>query len=321
MQNTESMTFSADGTGHRSINYNSRHVNYKAEVYGSGSLKKQQVTHFLGIQSSCDGTSEESVRDWQELLDGIVELYNRSPFGKRSGGLLRVVDILIAHAVFHTNHCAAEKKTACLIKNLKNDAINQVLGEEAMLDKSPLELEQSMRDAEKKMIRSAGGKAKWEALSDSAKAEKRATMLEGLVADLGKESFEMLSEEEKRILKLFIWAGCGCHKDLNTVRGGYAAIIQWWKEHPDLEGPVLLPNCDNAPVIQERDIQIAQGDATTSAQECALAATNCGAIKAVQIAGAIFNHKDDKKGHHDKFCWWWFENVEIAFTFPDTSNN
>src|SRR5438445_13133867 len=36
---------------------------------------------------------------------------------------------------------------------------------------------------------------------------------------------------------------------------------------------------------------------------------------------AIFNHKDDKKGHHDIFRYWWWEHVGIPFTFPDTSNN
>ena len=46
-----------------------------------------------------------------------------------------------------------------------------------------------------------------------------------------------------------------------------------------------------------------------------------GAIKAAEIAGAIFNHKDDKKGHHDIFRYWWWEHVGIPFTFPDTSNN
>src|SRR6266568_6380667 len=40
-----------------------------------------------------------------------------------------------------------------------------------------------------------------------------------------------------------------------------------------------------------------------------------------QIAGSIFNHKDDKKGHHDLFHYWWWEHVGTPFTFPDTSNN
>ncbi len=33
-----------------------------------------------------------------------------------------------------------------------------------------------------------------------------------------------LKSDEKRLLRLFIWAGCGCHKDLNTVRSGYVAM-------------------------------------------------------------------------------------------------
>jgi hypothetical protein len=50
-----------------------------------------------------------------------------------------------------------------------------------------------------------------------------------------------LSDDEKRILKLFIWAGCGCHKDLNTVHGGNTAMMTWWKEN-QVEPPVLLAN-------------------------------------------------------------------------------
>jgi hypothetical protein len=45
-----------------------------------------------------------------------------------------------------------------------------------------------------------------------------------------------------------------------------------------------------------------------------------GAIKAVQTAGAVLNHKDDKKGHQNMFQFWWRTHVKIHFTFPDTSN-
>jgi len=44
------------------------------------------------------------------------------------------------------------------------------------------------------------------------KAEKQAVAMEKLVVELGTEAFDMLSDDEKIILKLFIWAGCGCHK-------------------------------------------------------------------------------------------------------------
>ena len=48
MKNAESMTFSADGTGHHNINYNSRHVHLVVENYASSeSNSKQQVTKHL----------------------------------------------------------------------------------------------------------------------------------------------------------------------------------------------------------------------------------------------------------------------------------
>ena len=53
IQAAEAITLSADGTGHKKINYNSHHANYKiSDSHG----KKTQVTHFLGIERSLDGS-------------------------------------------------------------------------------------------------------------------------------------------------------------------------------------------------------------------------------------------------------------------------
>jgi len=119
------------------------------------------------------------------------------------------------------------------------------------------------------MIQAAGGQQKWEALPEATKAEKRAKMVENVVQELGKGVFELLDLHEKRLFRLFIWAGCGCHKDLNTVRGGYAAMEKWWEEH-HIKGPVLLANRDNDMVLEERNQAIADGDEVTPAQEQAL---------------------------------------------------
>ena len=78
-------------------------------------------------------------------------------------------------------------------------------------------------------------------------------MMEQLVIKLGKEAYEMLSDQEKRILKPFIWACHGCHKDLNTVKGGYAAMVQWWIDH-DVNSPVLLANGDNTAVLNAHKV-------------------------------------------------------------------
>src|SRR6266496_2812865 len=74
------------------------------------------------------------------------------------------------------------------------------------------------------MTQAAGGQQKWEALSEATKAEKHVKMVENVVQELGKGVFELLDPHEKCLLQLFIWAGCGCHKDLNTVQSGYVAM-------------------------------------------------------------------------------------------------
>ena len=323
MANTKSMTFSADGTGHRGINFNSRHVHLTVEDYTSPSpvgTAKQQATRFLRIQSSQDGSSEEAMIDWENTLKKIIDLYNGSPFGKRVGGLVKFIELLIKLVGMNTDHCSKEKKDARLLEELKAWAVDQHLGEEAMLGLSMAEINELFNKAEKEMIKSAGGQSKWNALSENVKANKWAKMVEAILARQGKEAFEELEENEQWFLRLFIWAGCGCHKDLNTVHGGYAAISALW-DVLGLKGPVLLANRDNDLVIQERTTALEEGDVPTLAQQRAFEKSACGAIKAAQIAGAIFNHKDNKKGHHDVFRFWWWEHVGTPFTFPDTSNN
>ena len=104
-----------------------------------------------------------------------------------------------------------------MLEALKSQAVAKILGEKAMVEKDLKELDELLDKATKELIKKVGGKTKWAALSAEVQAEKCAGMIEGVIAELGKEAFEMLSDEEKCVLKLFIWAGCGCHKDLNTV--------------------------------------------------------------------------------------------------------
>jgi hypothetical protein len=240
------------------------------ENYGSLDSGKTRATRFLGIKPSRDGSSKEAIADWQTTITEILDLYNRSPFGKRSGGsLIGLVDILVKLTGMNTDHCAKEKKDAYEMEELKKWAVNQRLREETMLEKSLPEIYELQMGAQRKMVQAAGGQQKWEALSEATKAEKRAKMVENVVQELGKGAFELLDPHEKHLLQLFIWAGCGCHKDLNTVQGGYMAMEKWWKEH-NVEGPVLLANQDNEMVLDERNQAISHGDEVTPTQEQAL---------------------------------------------------
>src|SRR5260370_18442298 len=107
------------------------------EDYESLDSRKLRATQFLGIKPSRNGSSKEAIADWQTTITEILDLYNRSPFGKWSGGsLIGLVDILIKLTGMNTDHCAKEKKDAYEMEELKKWAVNQHLGEEAMLEKS-----------------------------------------------------------------------------------------------------------------------------------------------------------------------------------------
>jgi len=139
-------------------------------------------------------------------------------------------------------------------------------------------------------------------------------MLAKFTTDFGKDSFQKLSDREQRLFKLFIWVGCGCHKDLNTVLGGYFSLSKFWSNN-GLEQPILLPNKTNATIIEDKT-----ADASESVKQAVLN-SSWGAIKATKIAGDILNNKNDKTGHHDQFRIWWKAKYEKDFIFPRTSNN
>src|SRR6266542_4016514 len=119
-----------------------------------------------------------------------------------------------------------------------------------MLEMSLGDINSMLQKSESEMIKNVGGQQKWDMLSDVDKAEKRAEMLGSTVAELGREAFEKLSDDEKHFF-IFLFG---------------MAMASWWKEN-DLEGPVLLANRDNDPVIQERNTAITEGDTPTPAQE------------------------------------------------------
>ena len=77
-----------------------------------------------------------------------------------------------------------------------------------------------------------------------------------------------------------------------------------------------MANKDNAAILKD----VTSTDDLTPVEQQAFDKTSRGGVKAAGIAGAIFNHKDDKKGQQDMFKWW-FQHVGLSMMFPDTSNN
>jgi hypothetical protein len=252
MQAAEAITLSADGTGHKNINYNSRHANYKInDSHG----KKTQVTRFLGIERSLDGSSEQAIQDWDNQLQKIFDIANKSPFAKTNDTFTRLIETYAKLVGMHSDHCAKEKKDANLMKEKKMDATEQLLGENRILNDSADELWPHYLAANKEKIKNAGGQSAWDQLSQLDQDERNTQMLTNLTINLGKDSFDKLSDKEKSNFQLFVWVGCGCHKDLNTVLGGYTALSQFWEVNK-LTPPILLPNIINAAIIHEKSTTV-----------------------------------------------------------------
>ncbi|KIJ27461.1 hypothetical protein M422DRAFT_191005, partial [Sphaerobolus stellatus SS14] len=100
-------------------------------------------------------------------------------------------------------------------------------------------------------------------------------------------------------------AGCCMHKELNTAKGGAVAMAKFWQEN-NLVGPLMLPNKGGVAAI-------AGGIEPASPSQG-------GGIKVAGIAGAIFAHRDDKKGEQDAINVAFEAKFGYPLAFPKTNS-
>ena len=110
---------------------------------------------------------------------------------------------------------------------------------------------------------------------------------------LGEQAYQALSDDKKWLADLFIWSGCGMHKDLNAVKGGCTRMATVWLMN-GVELPISLLNKDKSAARLANPEPLKPN----SKQE---ADPERGAVKLAQLIGALVNHKDDKKGYHNLF--------------------
>jgi hypothetical protein len=102
------------------------------------------------------------------------------------------------------------------------------------------------------------------------------------------------------------------HKEMNSVKGGVQALGLFW-ESIGGPAPVKLMNKGNAAAAQN-------STAGSKASEHALEVSEGGAVKLTSLVGALFNHKDDKKGQQDTFKIYFENFLGYTVSCPDTSN-
>jgi hypothetical protein len=333
--NKPGFTTSSDGTTHRNVTYDSRHFAYKVQRHpDSASLRP--VIRVMSVSAALNHTAETQFNNMQADFDNIVTTFDSSPLGQHSDDKLTPIDMKYKWAGCNADHSADQKAMHTIAKNDKHTAIEMDLGSKSLLAQGPDVLIATMEAENLQKINDAGGVNCWNSLSTAEQVSRDVIMMKRFTIRLGKEALAVMPEDDRRKLLLFIWAGCSMHKELNSVKGGNKGMMAWWKEN-NIPGPILLANRDNAAIIRDitedvaDDVDVgsdadlgnalgAASGAPTKAQQRAIDVTTAGGVKAASIAGAIFNHKDDKKGQQDSYRYHFQSVLGRPCNFPDTSS-
>ena len=110
------------------------------------------------------------------------------------------------------------------------------------------------------------------------------------------------------------------HKDLNVLQIGYNAVQSVYSTH-SLPPPILLANKAHAATIE-----IGSNDLDNATVRAAVESSTCGAIKLLQLIGAVLRHKDGERGYQDKCAIFMrlrkleLYDLDEPNKFPDVSN-
>ncbi|KAF7301139.1 hypothetical protein MIND_00678300 [Mycena indigotica] len=321
-----SLTVSADSTMHRKQNLEAHHSAHRVPDYASGSLdvdpKSVPRIRVVCLDATKDHTAAGSVNAWKEAVEEIEELLARSPIARRLGLKFTVSDFLTAIKGMNGDHANNEKATAAGIQTWKKENGIRNLGEANMTARATSPDRKTMEDLvlylaswNLKKVTDLGGWDKWNALSDLEQAEHDRRTLNEVLMDLGQQEYDRLPEKDRKEISGFIWAGCCMHKDMNSFKGGNVEMMGEWSKI-GAGSPLPLANKQNAKILhQVFNAGARPYDQLTDVEKDALESTTCGGVKAMALAGSVFENKNENLGQGDTHV------AEFGFRFADTSNN
>ncbi|EIN09749.1 hypothetical protein PUNSTDRAFT_67009, partial [Punctularia strigosozonata HHB-11173 SS5] len=312
------ITLSGDGTTHHHVNYESKcaittqftpsPATKSPDMQSSGTYTTQRW--FLGISSAGSHTAQAQHEGWIGSLESMHAIQNSRPSAQSAPKKLVVRDlarVLFGYACDHSNDQFA------LVNRWKDwKALNSrlSLGEDVFLHKSTDDFAASVMDLLNTKITRVGGWEAWQALSPVEQAKHDTDVFQEMCLRLATGAYDALSPEDRNSFDFFARAGCCMHKELNAFKGGNTAMMAMWVDR-GIEPPMKLLNVFNA---------ASASTGSAADQQRAIDCSTSGGVKLVQLCGALFNHKDDKKGYHDTFSWWLEARSGYRLVFPDTSN-
>ncbi|KAJ7605696.1 hypothetical protein DFH06DRAFT_1020041 [Mycena polygramma] len=305
IQAAKAFTISGDGTTIRHLNYEAKHVTY----YKVG--ETTPVTRMLDTTSAPNHTSEEQLLGWQSTINsGLVDTYNASPLGQENP--IDNDEFVTFMMGIGADHAPDQKKWKRLTNEWTTNAHKIMLGKHYL---SNTELQSYLPEIKRRndaKIQEAGGLDAWNALPEDEKTRRDLKVFRELCNHFGETEWQGLSPQERFDKASLVWCGCCMHKEMNSVKGGVQAMKLFWES---IGGPVPVKLMNKA-----NDAAAANSAPGSKASEHATVASEGGAVKVTSLLGALFNHKDDKKGQQDTFKLYFEEFLGYTISCPDTSN-
>ena len=206
------LTLSGDGTTHKNINYESRHIALQTPDYGESTsdTSGDPSVCFVGISSAPNHTSQEQLNGWKTFISKSYKLWNSSPAGSQQSADFWT---FFLHALaMIMDHANDQKKLKQLFQELKIHYDREIWGERALLLLSPDELLWMLCMLNANKFEDAGGHDAWEWLSTEEQDHQNKLVAEELVQKYRKEAYDQLSPEQKFEADFFIWQGVACTK-------------------------------------------------------------------------------------------------------------
>ena len=302
LMKASAITLSGDGTGCGNIQHDSRYIT-------AIPLDNTNPTdYFVGIKPEVNHTTATQLAGWKAVVDQICTTYNDSPQGKDQP--VDPLSIWQKLTGYLSDHASDQKKVSNGLENMHRDADRELRGRAAVLTEPLSKTKDVLAMKGREMVERIGGWEHWRSLSEVEQAKFGRELIHETNIHLGEEAYQCLSEEEKRKVDLFVWSGCGMHKDLNAVKGGAERMAEWWEESGEMPPLELMSK------FKEQAVATApENENATSAK-----GSGRGAIKVCSLLGALVKHKDPKKGHQNRFRAFCFHAIGEEINFPDTSN-
>ncbi|KAF7367729.1 hypothetical protein MSAN_00836800 [Mycena sanguinolenta] len=314
IMNAPGFVESSDGTTHRGITVESRHItilvpSYDPDVDDTDQTTWKHQTRFVEVAPALDHTAKRQFEGTMEAVRRIADTYTRSPLAIQQQKVMEVNDYWRRKLGESKDHAADGKKEFTLSAEYKKQVIIRDLGRAVMEqeDVQTARILLMMLEINDDDLRLMGriSQQELDALSIENRAALAAMALEYKIARCNKCTH--------------VFGGCCCHKDLNVVKYGVLEMERVYKTY-NLPLPVLLANKANAATIDLTK------NPDSAALQHAIDSSSRGAIKLLSLLGSLLRHKDGERGYQDRCGIFMRErklelyDLEAPGKFPDVSN-